>query len=364
MSPRTPKPGPVRQFRPAAPRRPSGVYPCELPPSPVAPTFAGDYDGPPVPSTPPAAPQYQDLVADVADVTESLPPEVAEVAQATAPSPDATVRMPALTLDAPIQEEPTVRATPGAQTIQLPPGAVAAMLDDAALDAAGELPPAEVPVELDPVDPVDPGHEPTEAELDAAFGPKFARSLFDPMPFTAPGRPSARPAATPAPVGPKEKRFARPSDETGPQTTFGYEMKEAGEVALDSLDVEVDLDGDVEIDIEIDDAPISEPPIPMGLPRLEASLAWQSESQLWTDLEGHLGIFLATYAEIAIGEEVELHVHLPGEAPFVAFARVVWTRDPGRDAWPGLGLRVFVPHAEAARALTRYAAIRAPLFVD
>ncbi len=269
-----------RPFSPAPRHKPSGVYPCEPAPLPV-PMITGNYDAPAIPKTPMASPAYGQLVEGAPELTE------------------------------PIDLTALAAGTVG-------PGFVGATtLRD------GDLPAQ--------------SREPTDEELDAAFGPAVARPLFEAAdPGFQPGPESGSPSEPPS------GGFAGPSEDTGPVTTFGYQMRDPASEEVDEIEIEI------EIEVE---TPV----------RLEAALAWQSQSQLWADRDGTIGIFLASYTVLPVGAEIELHVHLPGEQPFTAPARVCWLREGSEGSWPGLGLELEWLTLEAHDAIARFAQMRRPL---
>ncbi len=108
------------------------------------------------------------------------------------------------------------------------------------------------------------------------------------------------------------------------------------------------------------------------LRRIEAELGAQSSSNFYKGLLGDDvvesgGVFVATYQPPQLGEEVILHVSLPGGYEFEATALIAWTRtagDASSYAPPGFGARFKQIAPEGRHLVQRYVRNREPLFHD
>jgi Tfp pilus assembly protein PilZ len=112
--------------------------------------------------------------------------------------------------------------------------------------------------------------------------------------------------------------------------------------------------------------------IPPGALRVDASLGAHSATNFYKGLSGNDviesgGIFVATYQIPNVGQDVVLHVSLPGGYEFEALGHVTWTRDAplsGLDAPPGFGARFRHISSEGRQLVYRYVRNREPLFHD
>lgn len=95
----------------------------------------------------------------------------------------------------------------------------------------------------------------------------------------------------------------------------------------------------------------SEPPAQFSPTCIEVAVAPYSDSNFYEDLDGRVGVFVATYRDLPMGKPIRVEVHLPGGRGFEAIGKVEWART-AEDCWPGVGLR-FVSLSGAARALVR-----------
>jgi uncharacterized protein (TIGR02266 family) len=99
---------------------------------------------------------------------------------------------------------------------------------------------------------------------------------------------------------------------------------------------------------------------------LAIELSADSESHFFVDLSGDLsrgGIFVATWRDIAVGSLVRIACRLLGEV-FVLRGMVVWQRDAGEGASPGLGV-LLARLAPAPRAtVERFCRAREPLYYE
>ena len=98
---------------------------------------------------------------------------------------------------------------------------------------------------------------------------------------------------------------------------------------------------------------------------VEASLAPRSQSNLYVGFDGNRpeGVFMATYAALALESDVHLVLHIPGHCELHLRAVVEWSRDSAcADGPPGVGLR-FQHLSEGEEALLRnYLQHREPIF--
>jgi hypothetical protein len=124
-------------------------------------------------------------------------------------------------------------------------------------------------------------------------------------------------------------------------------------------------------------APVAPPPAAPAnfggsAPPIEAELGAHSPSNFYKGLSGndvveHGGLFVSTYKIPPIGQQVKLHVSLPGGYEFEAGAVVRWTRDTvesGQGAPPGFGAQFVNITPEARQLVYRYVRNREPLFHD
>lgn len=95
-------------------------------------------------------------------------------------------------------------------------------------------------------------------------------------------------------------------------------------------------------------------------PLLEASVALHSDDCFWEDLDGRLGVFVATYDSHDVGTKVWVDVHLPGGVTFGALAKVQWVREASQ-SWPGLGLRFLCMESHDHDAVRTFLRCRPPL---
>lgn len=111
--------------------------------------------------------------------------------------------------------------------------------------------------------------------------------------------------------------------------------------------------------------------------RVEAELGTHSPSNFYKGLSGndiieHGGLFVATYNIPRIGQNVALHVSLPGGYEFEALGVVRWTRETvdssvgggAGGAHPGFGAQLTQVSQDARQLVMRYVRNREPLFHD
>lgn len=123
--------------------------------------------------------------------------------------------------------------------------------------------------------------------------------------------------------------------------------------------------------------PISLPPLP-GLPGetfVEAALGAYSTTNFFKGLSGNDvvdsgGLFIATYTPPEMGQNVRVHVSLPGGYEFQARGLVTWVREMPKTGSlnplspPGYGIKFTEISKEARQLVYRYVRNREPLFYD
>lgn len=119
------------------------------------------------------------------------------------------------------------------------------------------------------------------------------------------------------------------------------------------IPIEVDLSEleGVDVDLSELDAP---------LVHVEVAVAPYSESNFFEELDGALGVFVATYRDLPIGARAAVTVFLPGDVGFEATAVVAFHRRAD-GCWPGLGLRFEQLSPSALRSVHRFAWWRPPM---
>ncbi|MCU0690916.1 MAG: PilZ domain-containing protein [Polyangiaceae bacterium] len=110
------------------------------------------------------------------------------------------------------------------------------------------------------------------------------------------------------------------------------------------------------------------------LPAVEAELGMHSATNFYKGLSGndivdYGGLFVATYQMSKVGQNMRVHVSLPGGYEFQAIGVVRWTREPRQTsaadtAPPGFGLQFTHISPEARQLVYRYVRNREPLFHD
>jgi hypothetical protein len=125
--------------------------------------------------------------------------------------------------------------------------------------------------------------------------------------------------------------------------------------------------------------PSQRPPTPDDIknekfPQVEAELGTHSVSNFYKGLSGndvvdHGGLFISTYNIPAIGQNLKVHVALPGGYEFEALGVVRWTRE-ARESMssdispPGFGLQFTKISQDARNLVHRYVRNREPMFHD
>lgn len=96
--------------------------------------------------------------------------------------------------------------------------------------------------------------------------------------------------------------------------------------------------------------------------RLEVGLAPHSEHNLYAGFDGVQGVFVATWAAVGAGTEVDLTLRLPGGATVETQGVVDFLRAECRDGAPGVGIRFLGLDEVDARTLSTFAELREPIF--
>ncbi len=109
---------------------------------------------------------------------------------------------------------------------------------------------------------------------------------------------------------------------------------------------------------------------PHGLPRVEAEVEAFSDTNFYTnfvgDIRDHGGIFVATYAVLAIGTACEVALKFPGEYQ-VEFRGVVrWRRDASAESTsaPGMGIEISQASDDAWALIDRFIKKREPIIQE
>jgi uncharacterized protein (TIGR02266 family) len=102
--------------------------------------------------------------------------------------------------------------------------------------------------------------------------------------------------------------------------------------------------------------------------RLEANVGATTESNFFVGFSGEIaegGVFIATYATLALGALVEVLVTLPGNYQFTVPGVVRFVRDPmDMDSEPGIGVRFETLPQEPRELILRFIRKRPPVFYD
>jgi uncharacterized protein (TIGR02266 family) len=115
--------------------------------------------------------------------------------------------------------------------------------------------------------------------------------------------------------------------------------------------------------------PLPAKPIATGpRDRLEANVGATTESNFFVGFSGEIaegGVFIATYATLALGALVEVLVTLPGGYQFQVPGVVRFVRDPmDMDSEPGIGVRFEHLPGEHRELILRFIRKRPPVFYD
>lgn len=111
---------------------------------------------------------------------------------------------------------------------------------------------------------------------------------------------------------------------------------------------------------------------PRGLPRIEAELEAFSETNFYTnfvgDIHDHGGIFVATYAVLAIHTTCEVAVKFPGDYLAEFRGVVKWRREATRESdgasQPGMGIEITDASSEVWALINRFIQKREPIIHD
>lgn len=108
-----------------------------------------------------------------------------------------------------------------------------------------------------------------------------------------------------------------------------------------------------------------------GQPRLEAELGVHSDSNFYTnflgDITDHGGIFVATWAAVAVGTACEVELQFPGDLRADVRGVVRWRRQSAggdADASPGLGIEITQADNDAWALIKRFITKRDPIIHD
>jgi hypothetical protein len=111
---------------------------------------------------------------------------------------------------------------------------------------------------------------------------------------------------------------------------------------------------------------------PRGLPRVEAELEAFSETNFYTnfvgDIHDHGGIFVATYAVLAIHTTCEVALKFPGDYLAEFRGVVKWRREATRESdgasQPGMGIEITDASSEVWALINRFIQKREPIIQD
>lgn len=108
-----------------------------------------------------------------------------------------------------------------------------------------------------------------------------------------------------------------------------------------------------------------------GLPHIEAELDVHSESNFYTNFHGNIrdrgGIFIATWAAVAVGTSCEVKLQFPGDLNAEVRGVVRWRREGKGDVIdlvPGLGVEITQADDDAWALIQRYLEKRDPIIHD
>lgn len=109
---------------------------------------------------------------------------------------------------------------------------------------------------------------------------------------------------------------------------------------------------------------------PQGLPRVEAEVEAFSDTNFYTnfvgDIRDHGGIFVATYAVLAIDTPCQVALKFPGEYLAEFNGVVKWRREPAADqsSMPGMGIEITDASADVWALIHRFIQKREPIIQD
>lgn len=211
-------------------------------------------------------------------------------------------------------------------------------------------------------------------------------TVIEPRPVIQVG---TAPAPAPAPAVRRRDPFRSVPDESGvrrldsievdvteleqeaEREDFELAFAEAIEAAALAHELDDELDVDVDVDLGVEaalglDGPQDLDPGRFAPVVLEVSIALETYSNFYRDLDGRLGVFHATYDPHVLGLEagkpVWLTVQLPEGVCIESLGRVEWTRLEQDGGWPGVGLRLLSLEEHDHLQAVRFTSRRAPLF--
>jgi len=113
---------------------------------------------------------------------------------------------------------------------------------------------------------------------------------------------------------------------------------------------------------------------PQGLPRVEAELEAFSETNFYTnfvgDIHDHGGIFVATYAVLAVNTPCQVALKFPGDYLAEFLGVVKWRREATRESnadsgsQPGMGIEITEASPEVWALINRFIQKREPIIQD
>jgi len=109
---------------------------------------------------------------------------------------------------------------------------------------------------------------------------------------------------------------------------------------------------------------------PQGLPRVEAELEAFSDTNFYTnfvgDIRDHGGIFVATYAVLAVNTRCQVALKFPGDYLAEFHGVVKWRRESAADqsSMPGMGIEITDASADVWALIHRFIQKREPIIQD
>ncbi len=109
---------------------------------------------------------------------------------------------------------------------------------------------------------------------------------------------------------------------------------------------------------------------PHGLPRVEAEVEAFSDTNFYTnflgDIRDHGGIFVATYAVLAVGTACEVALKFPGDYQVEFRGSVRWRRDASAESTsaPGMGIEITQASNDAWALIDRFIQKREPIIQE
>ena len=183
-------------------------------------------------------------------------------------------------------------------------------------------------------------------------------------PYAPPPQPAPQPYAAPAPVAPQQQFAAPQPDPFAAPAAHQAAPWNAPPQAQPAPQPQASVQPTASTD-EIRNA---------KLPQVDAELGTHSVSNFYKGLSGndvidHGGLFVSTYNIPQIGQQLKVHVALPGGFEFDALGVVRWTREARESissdiSPPGFGLQFTTITPEARNLVYRYVRNREPIFHD